>query len=157
MDKRDRAHVGFEFKIITNMFRRIIDSFGHSNYLESVTGSNTWIIGYLFINRERDIFQKDLEREFSIRRSTASKTLQLMEEKGLIKREPVFYDARLKRLSLTEKSMEINSIIMEDFENVNKIATNGLSEEEIDTLYKITAKIKSNLIQYTKEQGGKLN
>lgn len=136
------------------MFRRINNTFGHSNYIESITGSNTWIIGYLVRNKNKDIFQKDLEHEFSIRRSTASKTLQLMEEKGLIKREPVFYDARLKKITLTDKAIEIHNLLVEDIENANRIATNGITDEEIDYLFKITAKIKQNLEEYSKLQGG---
>lgn len=44
----------------------------------------------------RIIFQKDLETEFCIGRSTVTNILNLMEKKGFVRRESVSYDARLK-------------------------------------------------------------
>ncbi len=151
----DRRHVGFEIKVVSNMLRRIVGAIGHANYFDSLTGSNTWIIGYLARHQDRDIFQKDLEQEFSIRRSTASKTLQLMEEKDLIRREPVFYDARLKKITLTEKALEIHKIVQEDLEEANRIATKDLSDEEIAQFFAVMEKIRNNLLNDTQLQGGK--
>ena len=52
----------------------------------------------------RDIMQRDIEKEFSIRRSTASRTLQLMEPATDISAGSRFpYDARMKKLVVTEK------------------------------------------------------
>ena len=53
---------------------------------DEVTGTNIRIIRFLECNQERDIYQKDVEKEFGITRSTASRVLVLMEEKGLVKR-----------------------------------------------------------------------
>ena len=49
---------------------------------DEITRKNGWIIGdYLASNRDKDIFQKDIEYNFSIRRSTVSGILQLMEKR----------------------------------------------------------------------------
>lgn len=50
---------------------------------------NGWVIVYLAHNSDRDVFQRDLEERFNVRRSTVSNILSLMEKKGLIKRESV--------------------------------------------------------------------
>ena len=42
-----------------------------------------WIIGYLYRHRDTPVFQRDIEREFSITRSTVTNILQLMERKGV--------------------------------------------------------------------------
>ena len=42
-----------------------------------------YLIRYLYENRERDVFQRDLEKKFSISRSAVTATLQLMEKNGL--------------------------------------------------------------------------
>ena len=55
----------------------------------------------LFQSLQRDIYQKDVEKEFQIRRSTATGTLQILEKNGFITREPVKQDARLKKLMPT--------------------------------------------------------
>ena len=84
MEERGQEQIGMEIKVLYNLYRRINDTYGNSNYIKGVCGSNLWIIGYLTMNEGKDVFQKDLEKQFSIRRSTASKTLQRMEDKGLI-------------------------------------------------------------------------
>ena len=48
----------------------------------------------------KDTFQKDIESEFSINRSTTSEMLKLMCKKGMIQRVPVAHDARLKKISI---------------------------------------------------------
>ena len=40
----------------------------------------------LFESLKRDIYQKDVEKEFQIRRSTATGTLQILEKNGFINR-----------------------------------------------------------------------
>ena len=100
-------YIGLEISKINNMLRRKCkreNLFAQSE--DEVTRKNGWIIGYLADNRDKDIFQKDIENKFSIRRSTVSGILQLMEKKGYVKREGVAYDARLKKLTLTEKAWD---------------------------------------------------
>lgn len=142
--KRDRS-VCLEFKAVGNLIRREIGNSANKNYIESATGANGWVIGFIGENEGKDVFQRDLEERFSIRRSTASSILKLMEKKGLIRREPVEYDARLKRLKLTEKSYGIHSMISDDIAAIEKKLTNGLTEEELTAFFKTVDKIKNNL------------
>ena len=81
--------VRFELRTLNNMIHRQIVASKNIKYVDELTGATSWIIGYLVHNRDKDIFQKDIEREFSVRRSTVSKTLSVMENKGLIRREAV--------------------------------------------------------------------
>ena len=71
-------------------------------------------LGYLDAHRDRDVYQKDLEATFHIRRSTASGILQIMVRDGLLVREPVEGDARLKRLVLTPIAQEQLSQMQQD-------------------------------------------
>ena len=52
-----------------NVLKRYVDNSSGVKYAEKYTGSNHWILGYLFHNMDHDVFQKDLETEFSVRRS----------------------------------------------------------------------------------------
>ena len=67
---------------------------------------NGWIMRYLYENRKKDIFQKDIEKFFSIGRSTVTNIIQILEKKGYVRRESVEYDARLKKVILTEQGIE---------------------------------------------------
>ena len=138
-------HIGFEIKTLSNLIKRQFDQSSNKKEIDNLTGTNGWVIGYLANNQHRDVFQRDLELEFSIRRSTASKILQLMEKKGFIKREAVEYDARLKKLVLTEKALEVHAIAQQGINQLEKKISKGLTNEEIETFFKIAEKIKKNL------------
>lgn len=144
--------IGFQVRTLSNMIGRYLWSHGHCREMENITGPNGWILGYLARNRDRDIFQRDLEEHFSVRRSTASKTITLMEKKGLLRRERVDYDARLRKLVLTEKGWELHSITMKDIEAVERKLVSGLTEEEQSTFLSILEKLKKN-IQEEPEKG----
>ncbi|MDU1412569.1 MAG: MarR family winged helix-turn-helix transcriptional regulator [Clostridium sp.] len=138
-------HIGFEIKTLSNLIKRQFDQSSNKKEIDNLTGTNGWVIGYLANNQHRDVFQRDLELEFSIRRSTASKILQLMEKKGFIKREAVEYDARLKKLVLTEKALEVHAIAQQGINQLEEKISKGLTNEEIETFFKIAEKIKKNL------------
>ena len=53
-----------------------------------LTPSQCRIMGFIMDNGGRSVYQKDIEAEFNIRRSTATRLLQSMEHKDLIMREP---------------------------------------------------------------------
>lgn len=137
--------IGFELRTLNNMIHRQIIASENIKYVDELTGATSWMMGYLVHNRDRDVFQKDIEKEFSIRRSTASKALSIMEQKGLIRRESVDYDARLKRLILTERAVQLNKLVENDLTEIDRKLTNGLSEEEINIFIEIIQKIKKNL------------
>ena len=93
-----------ELRSLSHLIYRFIENLPNKKRVESMTGTNGCIIGYLAENSGRDVFQKDIEKAFGITRSTASKVINLMEQKGLVERQSVSCDARLKKIVLTEKS-----------------------------------------------------
>ena len=96
------THVGFEIRVLSNLIYRRINQMSAQEG-ETLTANQDWVLHFLIQSQGRDIMQRDIEKEFSIRRSTASRTLQLMERNGYIRREPVSYEARMKKLVVTEK------------------------------------------------------
>jgi MarR family transcriptional regulator for hemolysin len=141
----DRIWIGPELWSLGNMIRRYFDFATHRKEIEAVTGNNGRIICFLADNADRDVYQKHLEEEFGITRSTASKVLRLMEQKGLITRHAVKRDARLKKIVLTEKAREIYSVMRYDKETMEQKLVRGFSEEEIVTLYAYIQRMKDNI------------
>lgn len=137
--------IGLEIRSLSNLLKRYVDNSATKKYVDKLTGTHSWIIGYLFENREKDIFQRDLETEFSIRRSTATGILQLMEKNKLIIKSPVDYDARLKKITLTPRAIEIQQIIAEDIKRIEAQLSKGLTEEEISVFFTVVSKIKNNI------------
>lgn len=145
MSTKERRRVGFELKVLCNLIVRNEANNKMFRKLENLTGMHGFVIGYIAHHPERDIFQRDLEQHFSIRRSTASKLVALMIQNGLLTCEPVSYDARLKKLVLTDKAKELNVVIEREIELMEKQTTKGLSEEEINSFFEIADKIRANL------------
>lgn len=113
--------------------------------IDSVTGTHGWIIAYLSCNTEKDIFQKDIEKAFDVTRSTASKVIDLMEQKGLVERQKVSHDARLKKLVLTSKAEQLSSLFEKDRFILEETLTKGFTEEEKHTLNEYIQRMKTNL------------
>lgn len=114
---------------------------------EGATAYHGRIIGYLFERRNEDVFQKDIENRFGIRRSTVTKLLQLMESNGLITRTAVLSDARLKKITLTEKAVSMHEHFREEIDRFETAIAAGLTEEETEMFFRITDKIYNNLIE----------
>lgn len=145
MKEKNPRHIGFELRLVANIIRREIDNAVSKKNIEKLTGMQGRVIGFLCHNAEKEIFQKDIESEFFIRRSTATTMLQTMEKHGLIKREPVEYDARLKRILPTNIAVTRHKIFEEEINRVENQVLNGITKEEADTLFSILNKIKNNL------------
>ena len=141
-------YVGIELSKVNKIMKRNFRKFEEiDDSNDELTGKNGWIIGYIAENKDKEIFQKDIENQFVIRRSTVSGILKLMEKKGYIIREGVSYDARLKKLTLTEKSWDFVSKTMEKVDENEEKLRNGLSVEELDSFFRTLEKIKQNLEQ----------
>ena len=140
-----QRRIGFEVCQCARVIRRYMDSDALRSYADEMTGTHGWAIGYFYHNRDKDIFQRDFEKEFDIRRSTASRILSLMEENGMIVRESVPYDARLKKIVLTEKALRIQKEVIEFFDSLEGEYIKGISEDELQTFYSVLDKINSNI------------
>ena len=137
--------IGFEIRTRANMIRREANSRPAMQDAGNLTGMHGWVIGYLYERREEEVFQRDLEIEFNIRRSTVTGILQLMERNGLILRLPVPQDARLKRLVLTEKAISLHEKVILEIHEVESKLRHGLSEEELSAFFRTIDRIKANL------------
>ena len=141
----DEIWIGREFHSLNNLIHRYFEFSSHKREVETITGNNGWIIGYLSANADKDIYQRDIEKHFTIARSTASKVLRLMEDKGLIQRQAVAHDARLKKIVLTQKAYEVKGLMREDAEMMEQTLTKGFTEEELETLHSYIQRMKENI------------
>jgi DNA-binding MarR family transcriptional regulator len=141
----DRMHVGRELRGLSNMIRRHFAFSSHKMEIEAVTGNNGWIIGYLADNAHQEIFQKDIEEHFQITRSTVSRVLSLMEQKGLILRKAVERDARLKRIVLTDRALELCDIMRRESRHMESLLMQGFSQEEIEIFLSYLLRMKANI------------
>ena len=85
----------------------------------------------LFQSLKKDIYQKDIEKEFQIRRSTATGILQLLEKNGFVIRETVEWDARLKKLVPTAKAEGVREEILSNIRYMETILKQGISQGDM--------------------------
>ena len=126
---------------VNNLIFRKINQFRRENEVEDVTPMHEWILSYLFWHRDEPVYQRDIEREFSITRSTVTNILQLMERKGYITRQSVEQDARLKQLVLTEKGRQYHEDTMRAFHQTDEYVAGLLTEEENTELLRLLNKL----------------
>lgn len=147
----EKKRIGFELSHCSRLIRRYMDAQAVKSYLDEMTGTHGWALRYFHQNCDRDIFQKDFEKKFDIRRSTASNILSLMEKNGLIMRQSVPYDARLKKIVLTQKAQDVHQQVEEAFCKMEEDIARDISDEELDAFFSILEKIKNNIERMTLE------
>ncbi len=137
--------IGFAVRRLSNAIRRDVEKEQESMGIKKLKGINGWAIGYFFENRDKDVFQRDFEEKFSIRRSTASRMLKTMEEKGFIERVSVENDARLKKIVLTEQAIENHKKIIESIKAREECLKKGIPESELKIFFKVMEKLTANM------------
>ena len=136
-----------ELGMLNNLFKRQMACQPQGEEISHVTGMQGMIIHYLSV-ADGDRFQKDVETQFRFRRSTATGILQLMEQHGLLRREPVPQDGRLKRLVLTDKALALDARIKKKFRDTEALMCAGISEADLATWFRVCGRIRANLEDY---------
>lgn len=126
---------------LSNKLRRRIDMFSSRGEFSGSQGRTL----HFLLSQTGDIFQKDIEEEYSIRPSTATELLKQMEKNGLITREPVDYDSRLKRIVVTEKALLCRGQVIEDLEGLERDLVRGIDEEKLEIFFEVIEAMLANL------------
>ncbi len=112
------------------------------------------ILGYLYDHRAGPVYQRDLEKEFRISRATATNTLQVMERDGLIVRQAMDKDARLKRIRLTEEAYANHKEIEKHMSMLDRRLLEGMTEAEAEELGRLLRILLKNLETAAEELSG---
>lgn len=137
--------IGRIISILSNQLKRHIDT---NAAIHGYTGVQGRILNYIMMeSAQRELFQKDIEEEFGMRCSTATGILKLLEKNGLLKRVSVPYDARLKKIIVTELGMQKRELIMQDICSIEEKLRNGISPQDLNTFQKVMEQLSKNLEQ----------
>ena len=145
------GELGFQIHALSRMIRRQTDKIAFQMNGEPenspVPGNaqHGWIIGYLYHHQGRDIYQRDLQEVFHIRRSTVTGILQQMEKNGMVIRSSVESDARLKKITLTPKAIALHESIISGIQKTEEIISKGLTPKEKEAFLLTCQKIRENL------------
>lgn len=134
-DRREswkKEHGGAPIKCILDVSKNIRYFFDLAMSENGLTSIQSRILGHLRHAEEekRDVFQKEIEEVFRIKRSSVTSVLQTLEKKGLLVRESVPEDARVKKLVLTDEARRMQVCTYHELGKMEKEIRALFTEEE---------------------------
>ncbi len=136
--------VSEEIKKIDNLTIRKMISLAKQENIDTLSPSQLMIIKYLS-ESEKDVYQKDLEKSFPLRKSTICGIIKTMQKNGLIKLTNSKDDLRSKKIELTSLSEEINNKIKNCFNKFDELIMKDIDSKDLEVFFKVCKQIQSNL------------
>jgi len=133
-----------EVKALANSLKRRLDNTVSKVTSDNITSVQVLILGFLN-ESENDVYQKDIEKQFDIRRSTVTNILHGMEKQELIERQSVNNDARLKKILLTAKARQIINVLNEEVTKTQQLLVKDISEKDLEIYFSVIKKMRENL------------
>lgn len=130
---------------VENQIHRKLDSIAAA---QGITVVQHIILSYLWEHgKKRDVFQKEIEQVFDVRRSSVSNVLGLLEKKNYIQRQNVSADARQKRICLTEEGTKVYLAVRKEMEAVERSLNGAFTDEQekelfLDMLRRLSARVQ---------------
>lgn len=126
---------------LSNKLRRRIDAFSCRDRMSGAEGRGL----HFLLTQQGDLFQKDIEEEYSLRPSTATELLKKMERHGLIRREPMPGDARMKRIVISEEALGYRQQVLQDILQLEEELTRGIPEKDLDVFFRVIEQMMDNI------------
>ena len=125
---------------LANQIKRVFDTTtGHC-------GTQIRILNFVLVSYpDREIYQKDIEKELNIRSASVSTLLKKMEAQDFIRREKVSYDDRLKRILPTSRTVEMKEQVERHITLLEKRLTAGITEKELKVFFDVLKKMQENM------------
>ncbi len=133
--------VGRQINKISNYLRRRSQK---TQEKIGLTRTQALVLDYIMAN-EHCVYQKDIEKEFDLRSSSATQLICGMEEKGWIKRVNNPKDKRLKEIVFTDECKKVKEIIKNEICETEEQLIKDISKEDLEIFMKVTNKMLKNL------------
>ena len=102
----------------------------------------------MFLSKNEDVNQDTISKKYMIDKGMVAKTLNKLEAKGFILREQNPNNKRENIISLTQKGADILNNIKSIIDEWNEILYEGISEDEIAFIKKLTNKMVENIASH---------
>lgn len=155
-DDPNTLRIGHWIRMLDHAFVRKCMEIAREAGIDEFSLMHGHVLGFLYMNQEKAIHQRDLEAAFQVGRSSVSGVVKLMEKKGYITRQSDPGDARLKRLSLTQLGVSVCERSMAAIDQVEAIALEGLDQEELRLFFSLCRRIQENLGVVKRPDGGEV-
>ncbi len=138
--------LGFIANRLVKSFLKVLD---HKLSEFNLTGAQFCVLTKLF--EEQGLTQTQLAHRLYIESPTLVRTLDRLEEAGLIERRRVPEDRRAFHIFLTEKGEEMRSLLMQKGHEVHEIAIKGMTPEDVMIMKDLLFTLWHNLEQGAEE------
>lgn len=140
-----KQKVALRIKIVSNEINRKVTELLKEDDNPS-SGTQMRLLNFIHRrnNKQVPVYQKDIEMEFDIRRSTATGVLQTLEKRQFIERKNCAEDNRLKAIFLTDLGNEKVQENLCKLQGFDRKLIEDLSTEELDNFLLVLDKISEN-------------
>lgn len=143
--KRENIPLGIRFSIIDRAFKYQIDEGAKQLGLTAVQMRILGELSRLEASGAEEVNQRDLEQAEQVTHPTMTATISRLEKNGFVTCTTSSIDRRYKKISCTEKSANLYQELAAKDDNVVKEVCRGLTEEEMQMLFRITDKMVANI------------
>lgn len=91
------------------------------------------------------VYQKEIEKEFEIKRSSVTNILQNMEKSELITRENDPADARIKKVLLTDKGLNLSHDLKDFINGLEELIVKDMSTKEKELFVELLKRALNNV------------
>ncbi len=126
-------------------FQGLVSKELFSNEANTLSTTQYLIIKYLINNKDKDVYQKDIEKALNLSRATTSGVLGTMEKNGLIKRVSSKIDTRTKVIEIEECANKCFNEGKKKVKRLEEEALKDISQDEIHSFLLTLDKMKKNI------------
>ena len=141
----EEKSIGFEIKSLNNLIARKIMKDAKLDSGINITLVQLKILHYLFNHQDHPVYQRDIEKELSIRRSTVSGIIKTMEKNNFIERVTSKEDARLKQIVISENIKKFTSSFKQKADQFDQLLSKDIPKEELEIFFKVVNQMKQNI------------
>ncbi|MDA9472295.1 MarR family winged helix-turn-helix transcriptional regulator [Enterococcus sp. 5H] len=148
--------IALKIRILANELNRKVAEILKEDDGEASSGIQMRVLNFIHRRNSHQIpvYQKDIEKEFDIRRSTATGVLQTMEKRMFIERKSCAEDNRLKSITLTDIGQQKVKENISKLKHFDDLLVEGITEEELALFFKMIEKLSENSKKIDKEGRG---
>jgi DNA-binding MarR family transcriptional regulator len=126
------------------MIARALDSISNIEFKEYDLTKGQYL--YLVrICESPGIIQEKVAELIKVDRTTAARSIKKLEMNGFIVKKEDEHNKKIKKLYPTGKGKKIFPFIKRENDHSNSVALEGLSEEEIETLFDLLQRVRINI------------
>lgn len=104
-----------------------------SEYTDEVTFEQMGILYYISRNEKKEMIQQDIAEMMDKTKSAILRSIDILEEKGLVKRVPVAGDRRKNIVAITQKGNEIVNRVFNMFLRYDILIKEGIDMKSLET------------------------